>query len=197
MKARQQAGEGFQPVPEGAHVGVITGLVDLGKQPGYQPQIKDAFKVAVIVTFPDVEPYNGEPMTVTKIYTSSMFKQAILRQHIESLYGKAFPSQESADDFDITKLLGKAGLFNVVHKISNGKTFANISGVMPLPKGMPVPSVDPATFIVYDDTAAGPERAEAFARVPGFLQKKIENQIYDAPGESAGSDDDGDDVPFE
>lgn len=196
VKARQVGGTGFKPVPEGVHAGVITGLVDLGKQPG-TGLIKDAYKLAVIVSFPGLLTEEGQPMSITKTYTSSMFKLANLRKDIESLFAKAFPSQEAADAFDFTTLLGRAGLFSVSHKQSGEKTFANISGVMALPAGMPKPEVSPASFVVFDLGLKGDEYVQAYAKVPQWLQKKIENRLPDE-GDAGGGDEatEDDDIPF-
>lgn len=199
MKARQKAGETFKPVPAGVHAGVITGLVDLGKQPGNGANIKDAYKVAVIVSFPGVLTEDGQPMSITKQYTSSMFKLANLRKDIEAIHGKPFASQEAADDFEFSSLLGKPGLFSVTHKQNGERTFANITGVMALPAGMPVPSVSPASFILFDSALPADQYALAFAKVPEWLRKKIENQLPDgdAPAATGSALPDEDDIPFE
>ncbi len=205
MKARQTGGGGFTPLPEGVHTGVITGLVDLGKQQGIQRPgltIKDAYKIALIVTFPDFKLDSGEAMTVTKTETASMYSRSNLRQFIEALFGKAFPSQEAADDFDFEKLLGRPGLFSVIHKTQGDKTYANIKTAMALPANMPKPQVDPSTFIKFDGTLPEPERSAALAKVPEWLQKKWHARMPDEPvGDgAAGSEPAGeqfdDDIPF-
>ena len=202
VKARQQAGEGFQPLPAGVHAGVIVGLVDLGKQPGNPAlKIKDAYKLAVIVKFPGEVTEAGEPYTVTKTYTSSMFKLANLRKDIEGLFGKAFPSQEAADQFDFSGLLGRSGLFNVQHKASNGKVFANIVSIMPMPAGMEKPTADPSEYIVFDSAAIGtPGYAASYDRVPQWLRTRIDNQIREPSSDLGGGVDPGevpeDDIPF-
>ena len=203
VKARQQAGEGFKPLPEGVHAGVIIGLVDLGKQAGVG-QIKDAYKVAVIVQFPGELTEKGEPMTVTKLYTSSMYSRSILRKDVEALFGKAFPSQEAADAFDFRALLGRAGLFNIQHKVSNEKVFANIVSIMPIPNGMEKPTVKPEHTLLFDLDMTGQAYADAFAKVPQWLQKKIQNRVIEQPegGDLSGGDGgpadapEDDDIPF-
>ncbi len=189
-------------MPEGVHSGVITGLVDLGKQPSTNPQHKDAYKLALIVSFPSVSAADGQPMTVTAMHTNSMYKSANLRAFVEALFGKAFPTQEAADNFDLKLLVGRAGLFSVSHKTVGDKVFANIKSAMALPAGMPKPEADPAKFIVFDGTVTGSAYAESLARVPEWLQKKIANQIIERKGDLADEGDPqqqqgfDDDIPF-
>ena len=49
-------------------------------------------------------------------------------------------SDEQADSFDLSKLVGQACLLNVIHKKVGDKTYANLGGVMALPDGMECPS---------------------------------------------------------
>jgi hypothetical protein len=193
---------------EGTHAGVITGIVDLGKQAGITRPgltIKDAYKVALIISFPDQTGPDGNPMTVTMTETNSMAPKANLKRFVEQIFGKAFPSQEAADDFDIEKLLGRAGLFSIVHKPSaNGdRVYANVKSVVAMPKGIPAPEVDRSTFVFFDSQATGSAYSEALAKVPEYLRKKYESRLPDeASGDgAAGPDPAGqpqydDDIPF-
>jgi hypothetical protein len=200
VRFRQTGGSSFTPMPEGAHAGVITGVIDLGKQAGVNRPglvIKDAYKVALVVTFPEVKLESGEPMTVTKIETASMHAKSNMRAFIENLFGKAFPSQEAADDFDPKTLLGRAGLFNIVHKAQGDKTFANIKSVMALPKGMPKPQVDESSFLIFDPTTDGPEFAAAYQRLPEWLRKKFDARLPDEETTTDGAGAGGEESPFD
>lgn len=192
-------------MPEGTHPGVITGLVDLGKQKGIvRPglTIKDAYKLAIIVTFPDVAMEDGSPMVVTKIETASMAPKSNLKPFIESVFGKAFPTQQAADTFQFEKLLGRAALFSVVHKQSGDRVFANIKNALAIPAGMPSPKVDPSTYVLFDAVAPEPARSQALAKVPEWLQKKYAERMQDE--DEAGDPNEGfgggpvedDDIPF-
>ncbi len=77
------------------------------------------------------------------------------------------------EGFDIEKLVGKNCLINIVHNTKGDKTYANISGVMALPKGteqmIPENKNEPPAWIqnkqaeaikTLDDTPESIENAE-------------------------------------
>ncbi len=112
---------------------------------GKDPELKH--KVRIIWELP-TETYafkegdDPRPRSIGEEYTISLSTKANLRKVIESWRGKALTNKE-ADEFDITKLLGKSCLINIVHTEgkagtkSAGKFFTKIAGVSPLPKGFP------------------------------------------------------------
>ena len=114
---------------------------------------------------------NGEqPYSISKEYTISMNEKANLRKDLESWRGKAFTEKE-AESFDITKLLGVAGLLNVIHKQGkNGNTYAVVSGISPVPKGMECPPQENKTFELsysaWDD--------KKFAGLTEFIKEKMQ-----------------------
>lgn len=199
MKARQQSEGSFTPIPIGVHTGVLAGLVDLGMQPGgqYQP----AYKVALIWQTPDQLTDGGEPMSITKIFTFSMHKKSNLRKMVEGWFGKSFPTEEAAKGFDFKVLLGRGALLNVTHDQKNDKTYANVTTVIPLTKSIPVPPVN-GEPLYYSEDLPPAERSKAYARVPEWLRKKIDEQLRPqaAPAtESASQEREvgaDDDIPF-
>ena len=177
MRPRQQASGDFKPVPVGAHIAVCTGLVDIGYQGG--GQFEPAFKVVISWQLPNQLSDSGKPLTISQTYTNSMNKKANLRKLIESWFGKALPSEEAANNFELKALLGRACMVNVVHKESNGKTFANVNTVMPIPAGIPKPEA-PKDFLYYsptDDGASEEEISRAYAALPEWLRKKVDAQL--------------------
>jgi hypothetical protein len=99
-----------------------------------------------------------------------MNEKANLRKDLESWRGKGFTETE-ADSFDITKLLGVACLLNVIHKAGkNGNTYAVVSGISPVPKGMTCPKQENPTFELsysnWDD--------KKFALLPEFIKEKMQ-----------------------
>ena len=177
MKPRQIAGGDFKPVPVGAHVAVCSGLTDIGLQGG--GQFDPAYKVVVTWQLPNQVTDKGNPMSISQTYTNSMNKKANLRKVIEAWFGKAFPTEELAANFDLKALLGKSCMINVVHKESQGKTFANVNGVMPLPAGLPKPAV-PSELSYYSPTDEGVSEdsiSRAYAALPEWLRKKVDAQL--------------------
>lgn len=198
-------GGDYKMVPPGNHRGVCSMVVDLGQQRVQSQMYGEKIKPQVYVAWelPD-EPIqwtdkDGNERTSTmrigKTYTVSLHENANLRADLESWRGRAFTEAE-LDGFDITKLGGAGCLINVAHKLGgNGKTYANVVAVTPLPKGMEKAACADGVLI-YDA-----ENVSSFDRLPEWLQKKIQEQIVqkadDVP-EQRGSPyaDLDDDVPF-
>jgi hypothetical protein len=129
-------------------------------------------------------------MRIGKTYTVSTHENSNMRADLENWRGRPF-SKEEQDAFDITTVAGVPAMVNVTHVERNGRTYANVTGVTPLPKGMERPTLSDAA-IIYDD-----EHLEAYGLLPEWLQKKIDSQVKEQPKrEMAYADDLDDDVPF-
>ena len=206
-------GGDFKPVPPGNHRGVCSMVVDLGNQRIQSQQYGESVKHQVYVAWelPD-EPIKWTdregveregPMRIGKSYTLSLHENANLRADLESWRGKPF-TEDERKGFDIAKLAGAPALINVAHKQGgNGKTYANVVAVTPLPKGMEKPGCADGALVYDADNIA------AFDRLPEWLQKKIQDQVVqkadDLPeqrGYKPGDEgyiadfDDADSVPF-
>jgi hypothetical protein len=214
--ATNSGGNGdYKMVPPGNHRGICSMVVDLGNQRVQSQMYGEKIKHQVYVAWelPD-EPVTWTdkdgaertgPMRIGKTYTVSLHENANLRADLESWRGRAFTEVE-LEGFDIAKLAGVSALINVAHKQGgNGKTYANVVAVTPLPKGMEKPTTNDGA-LVYDA-----DNVTAFDHLPEWLQKKIQEQVAQRhddlpeqrglkssdPGYIAGFDSDlDDDVPF-
>jgi hypothetical protein len=115
---------------------------------------------------------NGEqPYVLSKEFTLSMHEKSSLRATLEAWRGKGF-TEDEAKSFDVTKLLGVPCMVNVIHKVSKaGKTFADIKGVTPMPKGLQCPEAINEKFefsvLEFDEAK--------FNTLPDFLKDKIKS----------------------
>lgn len=197
--AADTGGGDYKIVPANNHIGVCSMVIDLGKQlVEYQGESKLKHQVYIAWELPN-EPIEWTDkdgnerkgfMRIGKTYTVSLHENSNLRSDLENWRGRRF-SEDEAKGFDITNLAGVPAMVNVTHAEKNGRTYANVTGVTPLPKGMekPTPSDLP---IIYDD-----EHLEAYGLLPEWLQKKIDAQVKDQPKrEMAFAGDLDDDVPF-
>ncbi len=115
-------------------------IVDLGTQKvEWQGSIKLQPKIIVSWEL-DALTGDGRPFSVHKRYTFSSHEKANMRQDFESWRGVPF-TEEDLGKFRISNLLGKSCLIGIVHNTKNGKTYANISSIMKLPKGMTPPAL--------------------------------------------------------
>jgi hypothetical protein len=173
----------FKPVPAGAFIGRAFGLVDLGTQTVQtQEGEKHLPKVRLMVELfgedSDGNPLTVEvdgvtkPMVVSKIYTASLHAKSNLTKELNAWRGKAFTPDE-LKGFNISKLVGAYGLFNITHNQSKDgtKTYANIAGVSPLPSALKNSKPAPVHENVIFDFDAPSD--EVFAALPEWLQGTI------------------------
>lgn len=175
MKFPASGGGDFDPLAEGVHIGVLDMIVDLGVQPPrgvYGPKHEVYFRWQVpaerIEYTKDGKTLEG-PRVVGQSYTASMSPKANLRKMIENFRGRKFANDGEAEAYDIEKLLGHACQIQVTHS-KDGK-YANVVGVMALPKGMAEPSVENGTL--FYDTA----NDSTYAKLPQWLRDKIDTQL--------------------
>jgi hypothetical protein len=136
--ARDSGGGGdFTPAPAGVHQAVCVDVIDMGmvleQFPGQSA--KDVHKIRLAWQIEE-NMNNGKPFLVQKRYTLSLHEKANLRHDLEGWRARPFTDEELAG-FDVEAVIGKNCLLNVVHSTKpGGKTYANVSAVMPLKKGM-------------------------------------------------------------
>lgn len=126
-------------VPAGTHAAICYGVVAVGTQMPTNPSFKPKKKVLVFWELPDERgTFDGKdkPRSIKKTYGLTLGNKSILRQDLESWRGVKFTDAE-LDTFEIDRLIGANCLVNVVLAAKAEKTYANVTSVIPLPKGMP------------------------------------------------------------
>lgn len=157
----------YTPAPEGVHQAVCVDVLDLGLIKSQFPDEKtgkDKFqhKVNVVWQIEELRDDNKRYL-LYKRYTLSLHEKAALRHDLESWRGRAFTFDELAG-FDVEKLKGANCFINVQHKKSQdgSRTYANVVSVMPLPKNMKLPKMEPLDYVraVADAPAPPPQQEE-------------------------------------
>ena len=173
--ATNEGGGNYTPVPAGTNAARCYSMVHMGTvTENIMGEDKTLNKVRITWELPAetkvFKEENGEqPYVVSKEFTLSMHEKATLRKFLESWRGKGF-TEDEAKSFDISVLLGKGCMLSVIHKTSKtGKTFAEISSVTSVPKGMSVPPQVNENFEFNYD----PFDQKKFDSLPEFIQQKI------------------------
>lgn len=204
--ATSKSGAGYEPVEAGNYVARCVKMIHYGTiTEDYQGTPRTANKVQLSWELPTelkvFKEENGEqPYMLSKEFTLSMHEKSSLRKWLEAWRGKNFSNNES-EAFDITNLVGKACMLNVIHTTKNDKTYANISGVSSVPKGLTCPAQinDSVVFSVLEFDA------KVFETFPDYIKDKIKssaeykamqqpNNVHTAPEPTLSNDDD--DLPF-
>lgn len=176
ITSAKAGGKDWEPIPQGSHVARCVSVVDLGLQEStYQGDTTFKEKVYLGFEVPGVQVEwekdgvkQSGPGLIGSTYTNSISDRAILGQHLVSWRGKAFTEAERKG-FDLFNVLDVPCLISVTHKQVVDKTYANITAIISLPKGVDVP--DRATdLLAY--TPNDIEKAKNFDKLPEWLQKK-------------------------
>lgn len=183
-------GGDFKTVPSGSHLAVCDMVVFLGLQPGsgiyptpkHQLYVRFEIPAERLEFEKDGKKYNL-PAVIGQTFTASMHEKANLRKQLEAWRGRKFSDDEAAV-FDVSSILGKACMLNVIEKVSGDKVYANIASISQLPRGVGSPSAEnPPMYYAPDDTAC-------YSKLPDWIRKKLSEQIENKPAQR-GPDDSG------
>jgi len=141
-----------------------------------------------------------QPLVIDQEYTLSMNEKSNLRKMLASWRGQDF-SEEQAKSFDITNLIGKPCMVNIIHKHAKtgDKVYQSIGSVSPMPKGVPCPDqVNKNQILQYDNFDTN-----LFDSLPDFIKNKVltsvEYKAMTLPNTTEmnhTNDDNNDDLPF-
>jgi len=200
--AKASGGGDFELPSAGAVIGRCYMVVDLGTQnSSYMGKPKKAHKVMLAWELAE-KMSDGRPFAINSRYTLSLFDQAILRQHLESWRGVQFTEAEVAG-FDVKNVLGKYCMLSIVHNKDGDKTYANVKGIMPVPKGME--KFAPVNKDVYfdvdtDDPSILPEWIQKIVKQSDEWIARTSGGTRQQPAKGNGAghfDDMPDDIPWE
>jgi hypothetical protein len=176
MPTAKESGKTFTPVPAGTHIGRAIQCISLGTQTDPRGQFLPSFKVMLAWEIPDEivirsDTKEEKPMVISKEYTLSLGKKSNLRRDLEGWRGREFTKDELAG-FAVEKVLDAPCMLNVIHKTSaSGNTYAVITGISPLPKGVTCkPRVHDLLQYEIESGTSCPE----WMKIPEFIRKKIE-----------------------
>lgn len=185
-KVTDKGGGDFKPPPAGLHRAICIAYIDLGTQEGQDFHNPDetVHKPQVVVMWetPDetIE-IDGEqkPFVVSKFYTKSISEKSNLCKDLESWRGQKFTDDERKG-FDLDNILGVPCQLNVLHETKRNKTYAKITAVLPLSKGMlkPVPSVTPWRYDIIEDGTNFPEQL-----TEGFRKMILKSREFTDPAD--------------
>ncbi len=201
-------GDWENPEP-GTYVGRCVKVIDLGTQAdNYNNEPKMRRKIflgwelgGALMKEGD---FAGQPMVVGKKYSFSMYANSQLRKLIQSWFGRIM-TDEQADNFDFSKLLGINGLLQLVPGKKEGQIY--IDTIMKRPESMPAyPQVNKSVMFSLEPTLFQPEMyinlpkyfkelvtsSPEFAKVAGKLPKAGTGP----GGTAAGGVNEADDIPF-
>lgn len=129
----------FKTHPEGQFVAQCVDAIDLGERVeefAGKPK-KLAHKCALVFRTGEKNEDTGEYIDISREFTVSMGELANLRKFLEQWRGKPYTAEQIGAGVPLHKLAGNHGLLSVAHRTSgNGRTYANITACVGVPKQM-------------------------------------------------------------
>lgn len=166
-------GGDFTPPPEGTHPARCYRVIDLGtQQTEFKGTPKRQHKLLLSWELPTERMDDGRPFTIHQRYTFSSSEKSHFRNHLESWRGKKFEESDfGPGGFDVSKLVGVPCLVTVVHDKNGDSTYANVKGIVRLPKGLEVPPPENETVLLILDKDEFQQ--SVFDKLPDSLKETI------------------------
>lgn len=151
-------GKTFDPCPVGAHSAVCCDVQDLGDvEVTFNGHTSKKHMVRLVWQVNE-QMTDGRPFVVGQRYNLTLNEKGNLRRDLQAWRGKPFTEEQLKDGFDLEVLIGKCCLVNVIHAPKDGRVYANVTSIMPLPKGMAPLTVSP-DYIRKKDREPEPPKA--------------------------------------
>ena len=158
-----------EQIPADSYPARLISFIYLGTQPWSVQYPTPKIKARFTFEFPtEKRVFNEEkweqPFVVSREFTLSMWKQSNLLPFVEWMIGKKL-DEEDAKTFDILSLVGQAYFATIIH---NDKWYADIQGIVKLPKAMTCPDqINPTQIVLEEDWKT------EWEKLPTFIQDKI------------------------
>lgn len=184
----------FELPPAGAVAARCNRVIDLGSQESvYEGKV--SMKRKLLLSWELAETRADEtPFTISRRFGLSLHENSALRAFLQAWRGRPFTDDELAG-FDLRKLINAPCLLNIAHTQRNGKDYANILSISPLPKGMTAPELA-AHAVLFD--IDDPDASDTLETLSEGLQNtitaspewKARLSALDSAAAGAGLDDD-------
>lgn len=133
----------YKPVPEGSHLAICYGIVDLGTQKNnWQGEIKHQRQCRILWELhgEDAEGRpltldDGRPLSLSQRYTVSLNEKAKLRKMLVSWSGSEF-SEKELRGYDMRTIISKPCLLTVTQSTKDGRTYSNVESVTAVPAAL-------------------------------------------------------------
>ena len=137
--AKKSGANSLPVLDEGFHRAVCQAVIDIGTQTNERFGTK-ARELIIIFELPDERlsrvSRDGKvmdlPRVTSKKYRCSLHEKSTLAKDLKSWLGRSFTKQEEDEKgFDLSSLLNKNCMLQILHKERDGKTYANIATIIP------------------------------------------------------------------
>lgn len=177
-------------IAAGLHHAICYGVFHIGTQPPQNKGDNPKDKVILVFELPkerleyEIDGVRKNlPRAQSITFTRSMHVKANLRKTLESWRGRSF-TEEEAENFELTSLLGVHCMVNITHRRGQGKyintTFTDISNILPAGKETTKsPTENPHVFFSFEEIKEGNDII--FPKgMPDWVRKRaMQSEEYD------------------
>lgn len=168
MRASPKPVNTYTLPPADTYLVWLDSLVDMGTHTSTGQYAKEQRKIRLTweLCGTEVSAEGKRPLSITQLYTWDMSEKSNLYKLIKPWLGKN-PDRS----MDLEELFKIPGMASVVHNTQGEKTYANITGVLPVMKGTTVPPRvnKPMVFDMEDSRTTVMD----FLALPDYMKKKI------------------------
>lgn len=178
--------------PAGTHMARVINIIYLGTVKG---NFGESYKVRITWELPTEthvfkEEDGAKPFSVSREVSLSMGTKSNLRPIVEGIIGVSLKDEE-AYAFDVDEILGKECLITIVYDEGESGTYANVSTVTKLVKGMTCPqAVNSLKILSYEKFDE-----KYFETLPSFIKDKMK-KTPEYKKYKGINDGDSDEIPF-
>jgi len=172
----------FRIPDSGNYLGRLFSIIDLGTHTTeFEGVVNQQHKIMVTFELHGEDSngpllIDGKPLVVNKRYTLSLHEKSTLRGDLEAWRGKKLAAEE-LKSFDLSKLLDKWAMVNVIHNEYKGKTYSNISGLSQIPSQLKEFPVGVNPCVMFDlNKYTQKEFSELWPWVQDLIKKSAEMQ---------------------
>jgi len=172
----------FRIPDSGNYLGRLFSIIDLGTHTTeFEGVVRQQHKIMVTFELHGEDSngpllIDGKPLVVNKRYTLSLHEKGTLRADLEAWRGKKLTAEE-LKSFDLSKLLDKWAMVNVIHNEYKGKTYSNISGLSQIPSQLKEFPVGVNPCVMFDlNKYTQKEFLELWPWVQDLIKKSAEMQ---------------------
>jgi hypothetical protein len=165
-------------IPAGNYIARCYQMIEIGTiDEEFKGEKKKVPKIRIGWEFPtELKVFKEEkglqPLVISKEFSLFMNEKANLRKVLASWRGKDFTNEE-ATKFDVSVLIGKTCMLNLIHKPSVNdptKIYEEIGSISPMPKGIVCPEqINPTFLLSYDNFDY-----DKFNTLPEFIRTKMQ-----------------------
>lgn len=174
LTAIQNGGAKMEPIEAGTHPAVCYGVVDIGEQ--YNEKYGKAVRKCIVLfevigqTFVDKDGIDRN-RSISNTYTLSLSEKSALYRDLIAWRGRPFTPEE-LKGFNLENIIGVPCLLSITHTERDGNTYANISGIMKMPKGMETKGMEAHLSFDLDR-----DPLSDMAKLPEWIQKRIQDSV--------------------